>query len=544
MQFRLSLRTKLYALAALALTIIATLAAMMFYGNATSTEALRQVYEENVIPRQHIQDIDDRIGEVRFRIAGVITDQMPAPGSRRHLTEVREALPKLWAEYRRLTIIGPDEAEERALTDTLETGLASLPALFEKLDQSYSAANDKELLTAILEDDWPQVIVTVSKPLAELIALRTQEVEKVYRNAELLEQQLNRYAIGLVVAALTLLTIFTTRIIRTITGSVADVQQALRLVAQGDLTAKATVRSNDELGEMAQAINASLDTLCQTLSDVRRGADRVAGASGEVQGSAADIRSRAEAQAGEVMKLTAAMEQLTVSVSEISSGSAQVSDAAARTQAAAEGGEQLMGESHVTTERARQAAIRASDAVGALSASLQQINAISTVIREIADQTNLLALNAAIEAARAGEAGRGFAVVADEVRKLAERTGHSTAEIAMIVHTVEQQASTAVAAMREVDSEVEDDAGTITRLGAAFRQILDTARQVSALADDIAHSTREQKIVAEQTASGMEAISQAVEHTCATIGVMASATDESAHTADALRQLVSRFRTA
>nr|WP_231874438.1 methyl-accepting chemotaxis protein [Azoarcus sp. KH32C] len=526
------------------MAIIVALSALIFHGNATSTEALREVYEENVIPLQHIREIHDLLGEIRFRIAGVITDQMPAPGSRRHLAEASEALPKLWTAYRQQSMAAPDGSEEHELTGTLEAGIAKLPALFRKLDESYAAANDKELLTGILEEDWPVVITGVSKPLAALIDLRTQQVEKVYRHAELKEQHFNRIAIGLVVAAVTLLTMFTAWIIRSITASLGEIRHALDCVARGDLTAKATARGSDELGEMAGAINHTLATLCETMSHVRESSDRVAGASGHVRQSAADIRTRAETQSGEVMKLTAAMQQLTVSVAEISSGSTQVSDAAARAQRAAESGEQLMRESRATTDRAQLAAARSSDAVSALSASIQQISAISTVIREIADQTNLLALNAAIEAARAGEAGRGFAVVADEVRKLAERTGHSTAEIGAIIHAVEEQADSAVSAMREVDSDVEEDMRTIVRLETAFGEILAAARQVSTLAGGIAHSTREQQLVADQTASGMETISQAVEHTSTTIGMMAGAADESAKSADILRQVVGRFRTA
>ncbi|NMG00216.1 methyl-accepting chemotaxis protein [Aromatoleum toluolicum] len=544
MRTTLSLKAKLYALAAFALVMIVAIAAMLFYGNASSTEALRRVYEENVIPLRKIQTVSDQLGEVRFRIAGVITDQMPAPGSRRHLAEAREALPQLWADYRRMTATGTDETDELALTAKLEQGLATLPGLFAKLDTAYSSSNDKELLTAILEEDWPPVITSVSKPLAELIALRTQEVEQVYHEAARMERELNRYATILVGGAVVLLAIFTTLIIRAITRPVADVQRALAQVAQGDLTAKSTVRSGDELGEMARAINASLETLGGTLAQVRSGSDRVAEASDNVRTSAQDIHDRAQMQSDEVMKMTAAMEQLTVSVGEISTGSAQVSEAANSAHEAAERGSQLMRESRVATERAQHASADATQAVSALSSSIQQINAISTVIREIADQTNLLALNAAIEAARAGEAGRGFAVVADEVRKLAERTGHSTTEISNIVRGVEQQAASAVQAMRAVDADVAEDADKIGRLEEAFTQIVAAAGRVSSLSEDIAHSTKEQRVVAEQTANGMEAISQAVEHTSATIAHMAAAAEDSAHTAAALRQVVSNFRTA
>ena len=135
-------------------------------------------------------------------------------------------------------------------------------------------------------------------------------------------------------------------------------------------------------------------------------------------------------------------------------------------------------------------------------------------------------------------------MVADEVRKLAERTGQSTGQISTIIHTVGQQATTAVGAMDEVDTDVKADAANIAKLETAFIDIIEAVRQVSSLSEDIAHSTREQKLVAEQTAVGMEVISRAVEQTTATIAQMASAAEQSAQTADAQREVVSRFRTA
>jgi len=333
-------------------------------------------------------------------------------------------------------------------------------------------------------------------------------------------------------------------IVRAISVAVLDIQQALSRVASGDLTASACTTGGDELGAMGRALNDSLANLRQTFATVRNGADQVAEISSTVKCNAAEIHHRAEAQSEEVMKMSAAMEQLTVSVSEISSGSERVLQAAGRAQVAAQQGNAVILTSRTATDLAQQDAHRASDAVTQLSQSLQKINAIAATIREISDQTNLLALNAAIEAARAGEAGRGFAVVADEVRKLAERTGSSTGEIAGIVRSVESQASTAVAAMAAVDADVQRDAANITQLEQSFGDILVAANEVAKLADEIAYSTREQKVVAEQTAGAMESISQAADQTSATLGDMANAADQSANAADGLRQAVARFRTA
>ena len=180
--------------------------------------------------------------------------------------------------------------------------------------------------------------------------------------------------------------------------------------------------------------------------------------------------------------------------------------------------------------------------VSNLSESIQKIGQITTVIREIADQTNLLALNAAIEAARAGEQGRGFAVVADEVRKLAERTSSSTSEISGVVKSIRDETEAAVESMGEVKQDLQISARLNDETDSALKQIVTAANQVTGLVGSIAASTREQTSATEDVARNMEEISGLTEEDTASMRQAGQAADDVSHIATELQQLVGKLR--
>jgi methyl-accepting chemotaxis protein len=539
---QLSIRAKLYGATLGAMLVIAVLSGTAWYGNRQASVVLHEIVERNLNPLMALTEVDDLMSEVRFRIAGVILDQMPAPGSRQHAKDVQEKIPKLWAVVSS-GIEGPGLTdEEKELMVKLNKSIGELPAFLAKIQRAYESADDKKELSVILEEEWPSITTTVSKPLDKLIQIRSKRAISEQNSAYVSGEKLNRLVMFVSFAAFVLLVMGAILVVRSIAVSVDAFGRAMTEVGKGDLTARAAVSGRDELAQMGSLLNHTMTELSSAMNEVLRSSNDISTAARQLSSNAAVARDSSDAQTDEIMKISAGMEQLTVSISEVSSGAARVLEAAADAKRQAEGARKLMGDTRDASSRALLATAASTNVVGELSGSVQRITEITAVIKEIADQTNLLALNAAIEAARAGESGRGFAVVADEVRKLAERTARSTADIGMMVTTIQGKTGAAVEAMDRVDADVKEGAVNIEKLGESLQKIVASATEVTRQADEISGAMREQKTVAEQTAQSMEAISQRVEHTSGAVTEVSTTAAQAAAIAQVLEASVRRFK--
>src|SRR5499427_5383991 len=266
--------------------------------------------------------------------------------------------------------------------------------------------------------------------------------------------------------------------------SITELLSVINQVARGDLTQRGKV-TNDALGNVTDSINYMLDNFTKVLERVRKAAMEVTACSNNILVAADQMQAGATQQDQEITNTSSAVEELTVSMKQVSNNAEASAEAARRALDAAEQGNRAVRDTLEGMQRIRSSVQATAKKIKSLGDRSLEISEIINVINDITEQTNLLALNAAIEAARAGEAGRGFAVVADEVRKLAEHSRSATKDIAALIKAIQAETNEAVVVMEDGTKEVEGGAQLADQAGRALDAVSSVVRQSAELVQAI-----------------------------------------------------------
>jgi methyl-accepting chemotaxis protein len=333
-------------------------------------------------------------------------------------------------------------------------------------------------------------------------------------------------------------------VMRSIVAPVRLLTMGMRATTDGDLTRRVDVDSNDEIGELGRTLNAFLDRLQDTVTQFACSGAVVSGTAFTLDGASKRITEGVEQAAQQVSSVATASEEMSSTSAEIARNCTSAAKSSEKANEAATVGESIIGETVKAMDRINVIVKTSARIIEGLGNRSDQIGEVINLIDDIADQTNLLALNAAIEAARAGEHGRGFAVVADEVRKLAEKTTAATKDIGNTIKAMQGEAKQAVASMDQGVKEVEAGAEAAEKSGKALKDILKQISTVSGEIGQIAVASEQQTATVEEIANNIRQISDVIGGSARSVGESSYAASEMASLSMELNKIVSQYTLA
>jgi methyl-accepting chemotaxis protein len=409
----------------------------------------------------------------------------------------------------------------------------------DKLHTDYSQIVDQVLAYKKQNNQFAYVQLLVEKgaPIGDDLATKNKELEKMTldrlaQDSAIAAQQASHVKIVIVLVSIVALLIGMAAawyISRIISRPVIAIAGATKQIAVGNLAIPdIDVKNKDEIGEMARSFNEMKQKLRQLIVQVSESSEHVASSSEQISASTEEIASGSSAQAQAAQTMQELFGELSAAMSSVAHGAEQAAELAAKTTSIAQDGGGIVEQSVASMNEVSSQMTR-------LEEDSNKIGAIIEVIDDIAEQTNLLALNAAIEAARAGEQGRGFAVVADEVRKLAERSGEATKQITGIIKGMQENTSRSVMAVTNGVNQTQET-------GKAFERIIEMISATEHKVNEIAAASEQQTAQTGEVMQSIESIASASQEAAAASEETAATSQSLAQLAEGLNDSVSAFK--
>lgn len=535
----MTIKTKLIALVAFLVFLAAVNGLLGLYGMNQSVAGLNSVYQDRVVPLRDLKMIADA-----YAVNIVDTNHKVRNGNLstaegiKSLDFAQKLIAERWKAYQATHLV----EEEKRLVADLEPLMLKGDQATAELRKRFEAG-DMEGIAAFSAEMLYPAIDPISEDFTKLIEVQLNVARQEYElNLEKSVQLKMWVQIMFVIGLVAGLTLAFTIINRSVVRPLALAGEAVAAMAGGDLTQPMPAAGRDEIGTLIDRLATMQNGMRDLIGRIRSDIVVVNSSAKELADSAQSSSAISQAQSESASGMAANVEQLSVSIDQVEE---HTLEAKSITQAS---GSQLE-ESGRTIESAASGIRRIADAVNITAGTIRelegysgQISSIVIVIKDIADQTNLLALNAAIEAARAGEQGRGFAVVADEVRKLAERTAHSTEEITGMIDKIQQGAQRAVAEMEAGVNSVSSGVELAHQAGDSVNRIREAGSKVSHVVEDIGFAIREQAVAARDIARRVEQIAQAAEENSAAVAQNAASAERLESLACSLEERIARFQ--
>jgi len=546
----LSIKTKILIILLVGCFSVGVAGVLGLAGMKGSNDKIESLYKENLTNITRFSQIMGLMRDNRVQLLLALQHNPAAPdivklhdhAMEQHLNTVMKNIEEIAAIWKEYTGDGTFSAEEKQMADDF----AEKRGKFVK--EGLLTVHD--LILAGNYHEATQLTITKINPLfktANEAAQKLYENEKV-QGRKSYEDAVKQYhttlalVVGAIIVSILVSLILGFMIIRSISSAAASLVDASNAMANGDLSRRVRLASRDELGAIGDSFDTMADSFSQAIRKVAESSAQVAVAASQVNVTAERIATGAEEVAAQAATVATAGEQMSATSGDIAQNCQLAAEGAQRASQSAQAGAAVVESTIAVMSQIADKVQESAKTVESLGARSDQIGAIIGTIEDIADQTNLLALNAAIEAARAGEQGRGFAVVADEVRALAERTTRATREIGEMIKAIQNETKGAVAAMEQGVLQVETGTVEASKSGMALQDILQQINDVATQVHQIATAAEEQTATTSEISSNMLQITEVVQQTSRGAHESATAASQLTGNAGELQRLVQQFK--
>ena len=536
-----TIRAKLY-ISAFILTIIAILVGLLgLYNLQQENKNFKAVFDDRIVPLKQLKIISDMYAiNIVDTVHKTNAQSISYDDALKSIKSARVAIAKNWADYIATTLT----PEEEKLVQKAKTLFTPADRLVDEM-LVVIEKKDKERLAYIGAKELYPAIDPITSAIGDLVDLQINESEKSYKHSIEQYETVKFFFISLLVGGIGFGIFMTVLTISTILKSLEEFKQKMSYIASSkDFSQKVVIKDKNELQEVAMTFNTLIDSISHALSNAKSMANENATVSEELSTTSLQIGKRTEETVSQ-MNVTVSATESVIEILKQGEKSSQDSGNVIKT-VVAELSATATNVLNVSKDLEGVVVSQSdlSERLERLYQEIEQVKNVLFVINDIADQTNLLALNAAIEAARAGEHGRGFAVVADEVRKLAEHTQRSLSESNATVAVIIQSVSTAVELMQKNSEAIKQLSFRAQEAETQMRLNVNNAENAKKMAEITADEAKQGREHASEVISNIQSIHQISTTNARSVEEIAAASEHLAKLSDNLNLIISQFKTA